>query len=315
MNTSFILAQFAAGEAGGYGSAGEQLSFSRDLSIYTLAVVLMLAFVIITYAMAKPPLRRAIRTVSLWTVGLGVVLPAIFWRSSNVDLSQPSYQTGRIEPRDEQSQSVLDAQTTASDGAASEEPTIPLEGDEKREDDPNLPTWVSNPPAHSASIHRRLIEAGPFATDLECRREIDRRLVEAAADYLETQVDYGNRQLLDVTPQFMREHVVVKEHLGTRFSPSNNQNMYTLYNLLEFDAWDHQTLTKMAREAATKSRLIYAGFGMGSLLVLLTSVFGYLRLDAATEGKYRRRLQAGVAGVLAAIAGGGWLLGQYLVLG
>jgi hypothetical protein len=50
-----------------------------------------------------------------------------------------------------------------------------------------------------------------------------------------------------------------------------------------------------------RQRLRNAGFGLGTVLLSLLTVFGYLRFDNVTEGRYRRRLgwsAAAVCGLL-----------------
>lgn len=49
-------------------------------------------------------------------------------------------------------------------------------------------------------------------------------------------------------------------------------------------------------------RLRYTGTGAATLICLLATMFGYLKLDMLSQAKYRRGLQAGAAGVILAVA-------------
>lgn len=183
----------------------------------------------------------------------------------------------------------------------------------------SVPPWLQQSPRQTAKVQRVVIEAGPYATVKECRNEIDEKLLAAAADYLDEQVLYGDRRLLEISLGMIRREVVADDYLKSEtknFGPlADDQEMYTLYNLLEFNEGVNEQFARLARQATIGSRLTYAGFGLVGLLVLVTTVFGYLRLDAMTGGQYKRFLQWGVVSVVIAVAAGGWLLTQIVALG
>jgi hypothetical protein len=56
------------------------------------------------------------------------------------------------------------------------------------------------------------------------------------------------------------------------------------------------------REGQLHDRLIYTGTGAATLICLLATLFGYLKLDLLSQAKHRRGLQAGAAGVILAVA-------------
>jgi hypothetical protein len=56
------------------------------------------------------------------------------------------------------------------------------------------------------------------------------------------------------------------------------------------------------REGELHDRLRYTGTGAATLMCLLATMFGYLKLDMLSQAKYRRGLQAGAAGVILTVA-------------
>ena len=54
------------------------------------------------------------------------------------------------------------------------------------------------------------------------------------------------------------------------------------------------------------------GLVSGAMLLLLTSVFGYFRLDNATRGYYTGRLQFMTAAAILAVVGAGVIAAQYI---
>jgi len=68
---------------------------------------------------------------------------------------------------------------------------------------------------------------------------------------------------------------------------------------------DDQTraeIERQWREGQLHDRLRYTGTGAATLVCLLATVFGYLKLDMLSRAKCRRGLQTGAAGVILAVA-------------
>jgi hypothetical protein len=68
---------------------------------------------------------------------------------------------------------------------------------------------------------------------------------------------------------------------------------------------DEQTRAEIEqqwREGQLHDRLVYMGTGAATLIGLLATLFGYLKLDQLSQAKRRRGLQAGAAGVILAVA-------------
>ena len=73
-------------------------------------------------------------------------------------------------------------------------------------------------------------------------------------------------------------------------------------------------LLEQSRRAVVRGRLWYTGFRFGSLLVLISTVFGYLRIDEATAGRYKGQLMLASAAVILALVVAGRLLMKFVTL-
>ncbi len=75
--------------------------------------------------------------------------------------------------------------------------------------------------------------------------------------------------------------------------------------LIKLDKQVQNALDARWSEVRATSRLFQTGLGGGALLLLLATMFGYLKLDTATRGYYTGRLQFGAAAAILAIVAAG----------
>ncbi len=75
--------------------------------------------------------------------------------------------------------------------------------------------------------------------------------------------------------------------------------------LVKFDKNIQQALEQRWSRVRATSRLFQTGLGTGAILLLLGTMFSYLKLDTATRGYYTGRLQFGAAAAILAIVAAG----------
>lgn len=179
----------------------------------------------------------------------------------------------------------------------------------------NKPDWVNKPPKWIGTTYRRVLESGPFASDRECQEDQREQLLEASAEYLK-----NNGERIDPSfhrPNSARFFGVSDAELAKRFlrdehwetTEASVGRMKTLYTLLEIDSGDGEWLVKswqqkLAESQREESHDVLSFLAVGTML-LLGTVFGLLKTDEWTQGKYTKRL---LIGVPAAIIGSVLLL-------
>jgi hypothetical protein len=138
----------------------------------------------------------------------------------------------------------------------------------------------------------------------ECERELPGALRGAVATYADHLLGEGKGKLVNLPMSYIHEHIVHGEWEERR--QDTITTMISLHELLEFDSHANQMIEASYRRSVVQSRLGYLSMGGGTLLGLLTIVFGYLKLDTLTRGYYTGRLRltalAAILG-LAVIAG------------
>ncbi len=162
--------------------------------------------------------------------------------------------------------------------------------------EPSKPAWVTTPPKRVGHVYRRVLQAGPYDTVGECQKAIGHEIESAVQQYVGEQADaemHGRASRppftrLGISPPFIRE--MVREEYYETVVSSVNDNMKTLYVLLEIDAHARDTLLSYWRAYERKERIAVVAVGSGGLLAALAGLLGLLKLDTRTEGAYTKRL-------------------------
>ncbi len=214
------------------------------------------------------------------------------------------------------SESAANAATPRADGAAAAADAEKRAGADAGEHrplgeaspDPDRPPWVDTLPQQIAGVYRMPTAVGPYATRGECERELPKELRAAMDEYVELYLGPKAVGRVMLPLSYVQENVVREDWLETRqvaVSPTKQIPMVRLHVLLEFDRGVNARLDEAWHRAVIHRKLWALGTAGTVLLMCLSAFWGYLRIDLATAGAYRRRLRfvAGLAAVGALVAG------------
>jgi hypothetical protein len=163
------------------------------------------------------------------------------------------------------------------------------------------PDWVLAPPKQIGNVRRIVLESDPFATEEECRRELDEKMQKLVLDRaieLSQASFSGNRfgdpnlHNLGLGEDYIRRELCTDEFVDT--VDSSVGEMKKSYVLLEFNEAQDALLVDRARTHARREGLVdttlLAAFAFGSVAAL----FGLFKIDTWTRGYYTKRLFLGV---------------------
>ncbi|HEV3137393.1 MAG TPA: hypothetical protein VGZ26_05805, partial [Pirellulales bacterium] len=208
--------------------------------------------------------------------------------------------------------------------AAAPAPSPPVAVNKKPEAKPNPPTkspvpvsiqsaaerpeWVDKPGKLVDSVYRVSINSGPYVTIPECQGHLDLQMKLAADQYIDDYLGEGARQVVDISPGYLRRHVKKAEF--NEVITSTVGPMQQIHALLEFDDSVRADFQHRWHAAVVGRRLWFVGASTGLVLALLGTLYGYLRLDLRTGGTHKGQLQLAAA-LVALIVTAGALLVQY----
>lgn len=181
--------------------------------------------------------------------------------------------------------------------------------------------WVSQPPGIvGKSAYCKAVKVGPYASYEEAEYallvEIHRETVRYMVEYL--RLNGAGR--LEIPNQYIRGQIVVDEWVETvdtsvaDLAKEHDDlldagEMVTLHALMAFTPPVQRELSDYWRSEIVNSRLVWTGGLAGFVVLLLSTVFSYLKIDTATKGYYSGRLKLLATGilVLGAIVAGGFI--------
>ena len=157
------------------------------------------------------------------------------------------------------------------------------------------------------------VVAGPCLAVEDCEMELDREMVIATNRYIAEVLGRDDVEShLRIDAGFVKSHLLHKVAQPETIDTSYGKMRY-LTAILRFDQAFSDELDTRWKNTQQKARVLQAGLGTGSVLLLLVVILGYLKFDTRTGGRYSGRLKitaVGVILVLVTVAAGisGWIL-------
>jgi len=168
------------------------------------------------------------------------------------------------------------------------------------------PDWVEAEPRKVGGAYQMAIAVGPYSTRLECDRELPEELNRAIDEYVSVYIGPRACGHVRLPLQYIQDEIVKENWLEQKQVvispkgqiPEKRVAMAQLHVLLEFDHAVNARIQEAWNTVVVRERLYGVGALTATLLVLLSTVYGYLRIDLATGGAYRGRLRLAAAAVI-----------------
>lgn len=161
---------------------------------------------------------------------------------------------------------------------------------------PYAPQGLSERGDYHLTIH-----AGPHKNLDDCEAELAEKRQVALAAYAQKLLGPDASERLDFERFIYLNEIPESPETEITEDPQFGQ-MYNIHSELTFDRNIQQQLRSEYHDAVIGNRLKVTGVASASVLLLLSAVFGYLKLDNASRGYYRGRLMAGALGVSFVVA-------------
>lgn len=172
------------------------------------------------------------------------------------------------------------------------------------------PAWVDMHGTLDGSVYRVAINSGPYVDVPECQRALDEGMKRIVDRYIEDFLGDGAANLVDVPRAYLKEKLKRQEY--GEVVESSVGPMRQLHALVEIDDDARKVFHERWRQAIVTQRLWYVGSAAAVILALLSTFYGYLKLDLETGGAQKGRLQL-AATLVALMVAAGALLARWAV--
>jgi hypothetical protein len=164
------------------------------------------------------------------------------------------------------------------------------------------PAWVDQTNHREAQTYQATVRSGLFVTFLECERAVDRLTKNAVDEYIDQDLGDGASAVVQIEPDFIKRNLrkgFYHEEVQASVGP-----MQQVHALLVIDDAARATFHDRWHQVLVQRRLWHVGSGALLAIVLLGTLFSYLKLDLKSAGAHSRRLQFTAAvTILLAVAG------------
>ena len=156
------------------------------------------------------------------------------------------------------------------------------------------------------------VVVGPHFTEDSGRRELEDQLVVATREYVDRHIGQsGAADFMDLNIDFIRQNLLFGT-VENEMKDSNQGPTRYMTVVLRFDQEFQDDLHTSWTAAQREARLKQIGFGTGGVLALLATVFGFLKVDSATDESYRGRLQIAAATVILTLTAAGVFVAHWI---
>lgn len=162
------------------------------------------------------------------------------------------------------------------------------------------PAWMDEPMGKHDGVFRTIATAGPYSTPQECHEKLNEAIQEAIEHYVDRYLPRRAGVKIELPPSFIHNQLARGEWLEQ--SEYSVGPMYNLHSLLVFDPQANQEIDRLYHAGQVQDRLAYTGVGAGLVLALISTLFGYLKLDTLTRGYYTGRLRVAAGAAILALA-------------
>lgn len=169
------------------------------------------------------------------------------------------------------------------------------------------PEWVGSSPRRTPAGYQMSVATDPFATPLECQRQLPEVLRRAVAQYIAVYLgDEALAARIELPPEFVGSQIV-KAQWEEPFESSVGP-MVRLHALLVFDHKVNARIDEACHQHRIQDRVWRLGVILAGILAVLAAAWGYLKLDLATDGRYRWRLRLAAGLAILGVAAAGWAM-------
>ncbi len=169
------------------------------------------------------------------------------------------------------------------------------------------PEWVGASPRRTQDGYQVSVATDPFATPLECQRQLPEVVRQAVAQYVALYLgDEALAAQIELPLEFLLREVVRAQ--WEEAYESSVGPMVRLHALLVFDGKCNARIDEAAHQRLVQHRVGRLGLILAGVLALLAAAWAYLRLDLATGGRYRWRLRLAAGAAILGVVAAGWAM-------
>ncbi len=165
------------------------------------------------------------------------------------------------------------------------------------------PDWVGEPPRRVGDAYQVSLDVDPYTTIEESDSALPAKINAAVDDYVGQLIGLQARGRIRLPMEYIDEHVKRDDWQEWRKHAMGpvTVDMVHRHVLLRFDNAVNDHIRQMWKRSIVNERVAGAAALGGGVLALVAMIYGYLRLDLATRGAYRRRIRwtAAAAALLA----------------